>query len=40
MVGWQHGFSGHELEQTPGDGERQGSLSVLQSAGLQSDMTE
>ena len=21
MVGWHHGFSGHELGQTPGDGE-------------------
>ena len=24
MVGWHHWFSGHELGQTPGDGERQG----------------
>ena len=26
MVGWHHQFNGHELEQTPGDGEEQGSL--------------
>ena len=26
MVGWHHRFNGHELEQTPGDGEEQGSL--------------
>ena len=26
MVGWHHWFIGHELEQTPGDGEGQGSL--------------
>ena len=26
MVGWHHGFSGHELGQTPRDGEGQGSL--------------
>ena len=26
MVGWHHGFNGHELEQTPGDGEGQESL--------------
>ena len=26
MVGWHHQFSGHEFEQTPGDGEGQGSL--------------
>ena len=26
MVGWHHGFSGHEFEQTPGDSEVQGSL--------------
>ena len=29
MVGWQHGLNGYELEQTPGDGERQGSLGML-----------
>ena len=26
MAGWHHQFNGHELEQTPGDGEGQGSL--------------
>ena len=26
MVGWHHGFDGHEFEQAPGDGEGQGSL--------------
>ena len=26
MVGWQHRLNGHELEQTLGDGEGQGSL--------------
>ena len=26
MVGWNEPFNGHELEQTPGDGEGQGSL--------------
>ena len=26
MVGWYHQLNGHEFEQTPGDGEGQGSL--------------
>ena len=26
MVGWHHRLNGHEFEETPGDGERQGSL--------------
>ena len=26
IVGWHHGFNGHELGQTPGDGEDQGGL--------------
>ena len=26
MVGWLHRLDGHEFEQTPGDGEGQGSL--------------
>ena len=26
MVGWHHWLNGHEFEQTPGDGERKGSL--------------
>ena len=28
MVGWYHRFNGHELGQTPGYGEGQGSLAV------------
>ena len=28
-VGWLHQFSGPELEQTPGDGEEQGSLACF-----------
>ena len=28
MVGWHHWPNGHELEQTPGDGEEQGPLSA------------
>ena len=31
MIGWHHHLNGHEFEQTPGDGEGQGSL---QSRGL------
>ena len=26
MIGWHHGFNGHELGQTSGDGKGQGSL--------------
>ena len=26
IVGWHHLLNGHEFEQTPGDGERQGNL--------------
>ena len=26
MVGWHHSLDGYEFEQTPGDGEEQGSL--------------
>ena len=26
MVGWHHQLDGHEFEQAPGDGDRQGSL--------------
>ena len=26
MVGWHHRLSGHKFQQTPGDGEGQGSL--------------
>ena len=35
MVGWHHWLNGYELEQTPGDGEGQGKLGMLQSMGLQ-----
>ena len=28
-VGWYHQLNGHESEQTPGDGERQGSLACF-----------
>ena len=36
MAGWHHGCHGHEFEQTPGDGEGQGSLvCCMQSMGLQ-----
>ena len=34
MVGWRHQFSGHELEQTPGDGPETGKPGVLQCMGL------
>ena len=33
MVGWYHRLSGHEFEQTLGDGEGQGSLAHWQSVG-------
>ena len=33
MVGWHHRFNGHELEQTPGDGEGQGSLAYCSPRG-------
>ena len=32
MVGWHHQFNEHELGQTPGDGERQGSLTCREAA--------
>ena len=35
MIWWHHRLNGQEFEQTPGDGEGQGSL-VLQSTGFQS----
>ena len=34
MVGWLQQFNGHELEQTPGDGEGQGSLACCSPWGL------
>ena len=41
MVGWHHGLDGHVLEQTPGDGEGQGSLACCSPWGCkESDMTE
>ena len=40
MVGWHHRPNGHESEQTPGDGEGQGSLACCSPRGLEdSDMT-
>jgi len=37
MVGWHHQLKTHEFEQTPGNGEGQGSLACYsQSMGLQS----
>ena len=35
MVGWHHQLNGHKFEQTPGDGEGQGSLVCCQPMGLQ-----
>ena len=41
MVGWHHQLDGYEFEQTPGDGEAQGSLACCDSWGRkESDMTE
>ena len=41
MVGWYHRLDRHELEQTPGDGEGQGSLVCCSSRShKESDMTE
>ena len=41
MVGWHHWLSGHEFEQTLGDGEVQGSLACCSPWGCkESDMTE
>ena len=28
LVGWHHQLNGHELKQTPGDGEGQGSVVI------------
>ena len=33
MVGWYHWLNGHEFEQTPGDGEGEGSLACYSSWG-------
>ena len=41
MVGWHYWFNGHEFEQTPGDGEGQGSLECCSPCGhKKSDMPE
>ena len=41
MVGWRRGLSGHGFEQTPGDGEGQGSQACCSPWGhKESDMTE
>ena len=33
MAGWHHQLNGHEFEQTPGDGDGQGSLDCCSSRG-------
>ena len=41
MVGWYHGLDGHEFEQAPGIGDRQGSLASYSPWGRKaSDTTE
>ena len=41
IVGWHDSFNGHELGQTPGDGEGQGSLVCCSPWGCKEpDMTE
>ena len=35
MAGWHYRFNGHELGQTPGDGEGQGSLACCRSWGCE-----
>ena len=41
MVEWHHRLNGHEFEQTPGDGEGQGSLPCCSPpGGKELDMTE
>ena len=41
MVGWHHRLSGHEFEQVPGVGDRQGSLAYHSPWGRkESDTTE
>ena len=41
MVGWHHRLDGHEFEQVPGVGKRQGNLVCCSPWGLkESDMTE
>ena len=41
MVGWHHQLDGHEFEQAPGVGDRQGKLACCSPWGIkESDMTE
>ena len=41
MIGWHHRLNGHEFEQAPGDGERQGNLACCSPWGCkESDMPE
>jgi len=41
MVGWHHRLDGHEFEQSPGNGERHGSLACCSPWGRKEvDMTE
>ena len=41
MVGWHHGLNGHEFEQAPGVGDRQGGLACCSPLGCkESDTTE
>ena len=41
MVGWHHGLNGHEVEQAPGTGDGQGSLTCCSPRGRkESDTTE
>ena len=40
VVGWHHGLNEHEFEQTPGDGEGQGSLALQSMECKESDITE
>ena len=41
MVGWHHQLDGHEFEQAPGTGDRQGSLVCCSPRGRKElDMTE
>ena len=40
MVGGHHRLDGHEVEQTLGDGDGQGSLTCCSPWGTESDMTE